>query len=85
VLERAGWRFVRIRGTQYYRDRDRTMRMAIERLSSLGIEPRREAAPAVQSDGETAFRDEMLRRAWEIIRAQGWVRSDEEVADAPEG
>jgi very-short-patch-repair endonuclease len=84
VLERAGWRFVRIRGTQYYRDRDRTMRVAIERLSSLGIEPRREAARAVLGDAETAFRDEMLRRAWEIIRAQGWVRSDEEVGNAPD-
>jgi very-short-patch-repair endonuclease len=33
VLERAGWRFIRIRGTRFYRDPERTMAGVVETLS----------------------------------------------------
>lgn len=39
ILERLGWRFVRIRGSLFYRDPDRAMRPVLERLASLGVQP----------------------------------------------
>ena len=38
-LERAGWQFVRIRGSDFYRDRSRTMESVWSELKRLGIEP----------------------------------------------
>lgn len=53
----------------------------MERAAALGIEPRREVAPQDRGVEETAFREEMLRRAWDVVRAQGWARSDEATAE----
>ncbi|MEF8730079.1 MAG: AAA domain-containing protein [Accumulibacter sp.] len=39
VLERLGWRFVRIRGSAFYRDAEGAMRPVFERLQALGIPP----------------------------------------------
>lgn len=58
ILERLGWRFIRIRGSEYYRDPDKTMERVISELKNNGIEP--EGAPVVQ---ETETRGtELLRR-----------------------
>ncbi len=38
-LERAGWQFVRIRGGDFYRDRDKAMEPLWAELNRLGIEP----------------------------------------------
>lgn len=42
VLERLGWRFIRIRGSEFYRDREGTMRRVIEELGRMGVRPRHE-------------------------------------------
>lgn len=39
ILERLGWRFVRIRGSQYYRNPEATIQAMLERLDDLGIVP----------------------------------------------
>lgn len=39
ILERLGWRFIRIRGSEYYRAPERTIQRVIKELSSYGIEP----------------------------------------------
>lgn len=38
ILERLGWRFIRIRGTEFYRDKEGTMQEVFHRLEELGIE-----------------------------------------------
>jgi hypothetical protein len=38
-LERAGWQFIRIRGGEFYRDRDRAMEALWRELDRLGIRP----------------------------------------------
>ena len=38
-LERAGWQFVRIRGGDFYRDRDRATEPLWEELDRLGVRP----------------------------------------------
>lgn len=39
ILERLGWRFIRIRGSEYYRNPAQTMERVIQELSAFGIEP----------------------------------------------
>ena len=39
ILERLGWRFIRIRGSEYYRNPEKTMERVITALTDAGIEP----------------------------------------------
>lgn len=66
VLERVGWKFVRIRGSQFFREPDSAMKPVFERLSDLGIQPElvAEASPPIISD----LVDRVKRRAAEILR-----------------
>lgn len=51
VLERLGWRFIRIRGSEFYRDREATMARVVQELGRLGIRPRgRFSAPEDEGD-----------------------------------
>ena len=78
ILERLGWRFIRIRGSEYYRNPEKTMERVITELSDEGIEP--EEAEAVQ---ETSRRDtELLKRVKQ--RAYS-ILHDDEVSEAETG
>jgi very-short-patch-repair endonuclease len=46
ILERLGWRFIRIRGSEYYRNPNTTIERVIKELNELGILPERFAEPA---------------------------------------
>ena len=39
ILERLGWRFIRIRGSEYFSDPEGTMKRVISRLNEMGIKP----------------------------------------------
>ena len=39
ILERIGWRFIRIRGSEYYSNKEKTMTRVLSELHVLGIEP----------------------------------------------
>ena len=39
ILERLGWRFIRIRGSEYYRDPEQAMQRVMQELTDFGIEP----------------------------------------------
>lgn len=39
ILERLGWRFIRIRGSEYYRDKKKAMNGVIKRLNEYDINP----------------------------------------------
>lgn len=39
ILERLGWRFIRIRGSEYYRNPEAAMQRMIKELNERGIEP----------------------------------------------
>jgi len=75
VLERAGWRFIRIRGTRFFRDPESTMREVIDQLGQLGVRPSvgSHGALAEPSTQEHDFRETVIRRAAEIVRQQGWA------------
>ncbi len=80
LLERLGWRFVRIRGSEYYRDPDAAMSRAVERLTQLGVHPG--AGEVVELDlDDTGLRDRVVRRAEEIRLS--WGGATEEALAAP--
>lgn len=75
VLERLGWRFIRIRGTRFFRDPDTVMDEVFERLGRLGIHP--SAAPEVAAPAPASeLRERVVRRAQELLRE--WSGEDME-------
>jgi very-short-patch-repair endonuclease len=74
ILERAGWRFVRIRGTRFYRNPSATMDWVVNELGRLGVEPVGSAPSAGAMEAQAAeFRARVVRRAWQFMRGQGWL------------
>lgn len=68
ILERLGWRFVRIRGSEFFRNPDQAIEKVFARLRTLGIEPgsaqRVEPLPNVPSND---LQDRVVRRAAELL------------------
>lgn len=58
ILERIGWTFIRIRGSEYFRQPDKTIERVVGELESLGIQP--EATEEISSD--TSSGTELLER-----------------------
>ena len=70
LLERLGWQFIRIRGTEFFRDPENTMRRVERELSHLEVEP---IGPKNEGhrDDEDRWRDleeRVLARAGELLR-----------------
>ena len=57
ILERIGWRFIRIRGSEYYRNPEKTIERVISELAAYEIEP--EEKGVATSEGRDT---ELLRR-----------------------
>lgn len=74
VLERMGWRFVRIRGSKFFRNPDAAMDPVFARLEFLGIRPTRRDASGDQPDAvgddlkeRVICRADELRREWDEL------------------
>jgi very-short-patch-repair endonuclease len=66
LLERLGWRFVRVRGSVFFRDKDRAMRPVYQRLEQLGITADvKSTAPKSQADKDELVK-RVIRRAEEL-------------------
>lgn len=74
VLERLGWRFIRIRGSEYFGNPNRALTPLYERLETMGIEPQTIAAVTADSELRKRVIAEAVR-----IRA-GW-EAEPEVLD----
>ncbi|MFS8064294.1 MAG: AAA domain-containing protein, partial [Luteimonas sp.] len=76
ILERAGWRFIRVRGTRFFRDPDSTMSWVFDEFKRLGVYPSRgpHGTSEVRGEGQE-YRDKVVRRAWEIMREREWLSS----------
>jgi hypothetical protein len=71
ILERLGWKFVRIRGSLFFRDEARAMNSVFRRLEELNIAATLNAAePSTQSEDPTIEnvkrRAQELRTAWRM-------------------
>lgn len=67
VLERLGWKFVRIRGSQYFRDPDLAMAPVFEQLEQMEIERLGESAPEVPSEEKLLY--------YKVLENAGLLRS----------
>lgn len=83
TLERLGWKFVRIRGTQFFRDPDAAMVPVFEAIKARGIPPELDAAVAhvEVSESSSSLRECLRRRAAEIRRE--WEAADETRGQTP--
>jgi very-short-patch-repair endonuclease len=75
VLERMGWIFTRIRGTEFFRNPERAMKAVFEKLQSLEIFPvdaKNDASKRSQPRADLI--DRVVRRAEEL--RQSWTNAD---------
>jgi very-short-patch-repair endonuclease/cellulose biosynthesis protein BcsQ len=66
VLERLGWRFIRIRGSEFYCNRTSTMQRVERELEQMGIRPRSRFSPDTDPQSTPPFVDEIIREADQI-------------------
>ena len=66
ILERLGWRFHRIRGTEFFRDPDAAMTRLLARLTELGISPTVNVSDEPKLHDSESLTQRLIRRAAEI-------------------
>jgi hypothetical protein len=73
-LERLGWKFIRIRGSEYYRHPEKTIEKVISTLNDNDIEPEDSSSAEGPTDNDNTIRDLHLKA--EKIRSE-WGGSSE--------
>jgi len=75
ILERLGWKFIRIRGSEFFRNPHGAMQPVFDKLSGLGIPPELSDIEGSANDFvDDELRQRVTRRA-EAIR-QSWIEND---------
>lgn len=67
ILERLGWRFIRIRGSEYYRDREAAMQRVVRELGELGIRPEQSEDSAQHGRDGYPLLERVKRRAARLL------------------
>ena len=79
ILERLGWRFVRIRGSQFFRNPEQAMEVVFSRLQALDISPEGNSITGSDVDREgEELKEHIERRAAELRRE--WAEHSEELS-----
>ena len=86
-LERVGWRFIRLRGTRFYRDPEGVTRDLFDDLARAGVHPSSSATLSPEPQQGNGLRERMIQVMWQVMREQGWVEDDREsvLAGSPNG
>ncbi len=82
VLERLGWTFIRIRGSQFFREPDVVMSSVLNRLFAFGIEPVGNDAQEQSKEQNRELEERVIRRATELRRKWFEEVSNHDVTDA---
>ncbi len=82
VLERLGWRFVRVRGTEFFRDGERAMRPVWAKLEQFGISPEGHFDASNDSRPPASELHERLIRRVQELRLGREKRDDEAAGSA---
>lgn len=69
ILERLGWRFIRIRGSEFYKDSEKTIERVISELTNYGISPE-DSAETSCVESETELLKRVKSRAYEILECR---------------
>ncbi|MEK7620722.1 MAG: AAA domain-containing protein [Patescibacteria group bacterium] len=91
ILERLGWRFIRVRGTSFFREPELAMRTVFRRLTDLQVNPigatPSDTSLAEGSDegllGRLKRRADELRRTWSIEEEGTDANGDETHVETP--
>lgn len=75
ILERLGWRFIRIRGSEYFRQPDRTMERVINELQDYGIEPE-DSGHSSDISRTTDLLERVKTRAWTILQGNDSIKEN---------
>ena len=66
ILERLGWTFIRIRGSEYFKSPDSTIAKIIVTLQNYGLYPE-ENTPLTPDDNYYPLRSAICQRAHELL------------------
>ena len=70
TLERLGWEFLRVRGSEFYRAPERTLKKLERRLAELELRPLPQGATESESTAKGEPLDAKVRKRAEQIRAR---------------
>ena len=79
ILERSGWRFIRIRGSEFYRDKEKTIERVESELVAFGIEPGDGGDSEVTGESHDGAGEELLSR----IRVKAGLLQEEMERELP--
>lgn len=85
VLERLGWRFIRIRGSEYFRDKAETMKRVISELEEYGIFRETDMPDNVKADSESELLKRVKLRAAQILSSWNSAAIEETESEIQEG
>lgn len=71
ILERLGWRFIRIRGSEYYKNPDDTMERVFNSIDGLNIHPTNQVDAVPTADSQLLA--DIRRRAEELLSSDGFT------------
>lgn len=70
ILERLGWQFIRIRGSEYYRAPEETMERVVSELTAFGIEPETAEGSNIGEQRTSELLSRVKLRAAQIIESK---------------
>lgn len=70
ILERIGWTFIRIRGSEYFRQPDKTIERVVEELEALDIHPEVAEEVVFEAGRETELLKRVKHRAEMILKLE---------------
>lgn len=65
ILERLGWRFIRLRGSEYYSNPEKAMQRVFDDLTELGIQPT--AGSVAKPQESTPLLDRVKQGCWNFL------------------
>ncbi len=77
ILERLGWKFIRIRGSEFYRNNEETIARVVSELANYGIEPE-DISEMENADRETELLKRVKARASVILNAESTAEPEQD-------
>lgn len=76
ILERLGWRFIRVRGSEYFRNPEKAIERIVQELTDYGIMPEERGESALDASRNTELLNRVKVRAMAILSNAGKISSN---------